>query len=583
MRVYSYWSALSILRLTECFLTHSLPACPRYSSPDRPTDRRDHNRLVKLFSSLSAHVHNAVHLRILELRVFPFGLRAEALEQLEMHIVRALQHAGAHLHELSWTRTGSLSDRVILELFPHLRALRRLELTGDSRTWDPALLVRSLKRPARRLRCRAEEELPKGSGVWQVVQEDAEESNGNDAIDPDEAEGKSVERLSLLMPDRRTASAIPAICERLGGQLKGLSVLSNHAPHLTDSILADCAPYLPHLSHLSIIGCRSISFAGLLPLLSVSRGKLSELALESLPSLQAADFQRMQPYLQKSLQVLSLTYPRPALDAHEYLNALADLLSECQGLHSFTLYAPGGSKGVSASGLAADGVGGGGYEAPESDEEEEEDAAPSAGTSDDGYRAAEEEMARQRRQREAHFGVPGLGPDGKPRYRYGIPMSGPALSTDFLEALLRARGRHLRLLRLHGIGMSLAQLEMICSMCSAPAPAQQADGVTGAGGELVDLVVHLYEADPNTNRLRRSLSKLGKLRSLHILSSVNSDMILDEEDLAQLVDACPTTLRQIGFRHRVWLVSRLSISFVEDVMESVMRETHIAPPRLPAI
>lgn len=72
----------------------------------------------------------------------------------------------------------------------------------------------------------------------------------------------------------------------------------------------------------------------------------------------------------------------------------------------------------------------------------------------------------------------------------------------------------------------------------------------------------MYARAPLPPPLRRAqpllsthLSHLPALRSLHILSSANSEAVMSEEDVRNLAQACGPELRQVGFRNRVWLVS----------------------------
>ncbi|CEH12938.1 hypothetical protein CBOM_00889 [Ceraceosorus bombacis] len=68
---------------------------------------RSQGRLKLLFRTLAARSELARLLKALEIRVYPFGLRAEELEQLEHSICEALRSA-TQLEALCWTRTGSL-------------------------------------------------------------------------------------------------------------------------------------------------------------------------------------------------------------------------------------------------------------------------------------------------------------------------------------------------------------------------------------------------------------------------------------------------------------------------------------------
>lgn len=69
---------------------------------------RNQQRLIQVFRSLHSNSSLAKLVRVLEIRVFPFGLQAEELERLENNILQSLQGA-VNLEELHWTRTGSLS------------------------------------------------------------------------------------------------------------------------------------------------------------------------------------------------------------------------------------------------------------------------------------------------------------------------------------------------------------------------------------------------------------------------------------------------------------------------------------------
>lgn len=105
-----------------------------------------------------------------ELRVYPFGLPAERLEALEEQILSTLHHATG-LQELCWTRDGSLNDRLLRTMFDHLPSLRKLEITGNSKLWSPALLA---------------EKVPRG-----------------------------LEELQVILPDRRVAQHLVAIVSRV--------------------------------------------------------------------------------------------------------------------------------------------------------------------------------------------------------------------------------------------------------------------------------------------------------------------------------------------------------------------------------
>ncbi|GAA5829531.1 hypothetical protein JCM11251_000193 [Rhodosporidiobolus azoricus] len=76
--------------------------------------------------------------------------------------------------------------------------------------------------------------------------------------------------------------------------------------------------------------------------------------------------------------------------------------------------------------------------------------------------------------------------------------------------------------------------------------------LTAVSKEIRNLVLHLgYDFD--LPRLTASFHDLAALRTLHLLSQ-RADVYPD--DILSLAEQCSTTLRQIGFRNRVWIVKR---------------------------
>lgn len=82
---------------------------------------------------------------------------------------------------LSWRRQLRRNNRVLRTIFTSLHSLRTLELTGDSRTWSPELLLSQLS--------------------------------------------PGIRHFAIIMPDRRVSNALVPIAERLGGELRSLNVL----------------------------------------------------------------------------------------------------------------------------------------------------------------------------------------------------------------------------------------------------------------------------------------------------------------------------------------------------------------------
>lgn len=242
------------------------------------------------------------------------------------------------------------------------------------------------------------------------------------------------------------------------------------------------------------------------------------------------------PYL-PALQELTLTYPRglSASEVRMYFDALSGLMESLGNLRSFTLYAPGGTAGVE-------------------------------GHADDELTFSSSDEEDFHRHGHGH----GHG-HGHHQHHTHIPMSGPALDMPFFRALLSSRGRALRTLRLYGMGMSLGQLDLLTRVAGIPDPSSLCTrrlehGDLEHGGQLENLVVHLYERDEGGRKAARCLARLPRLCTLHILSSVRSHCLFSVDDLAHLAGCAAPTLRQIGFRHQVWTVRWFWVLFCPVVL-----------------
>lgn len=210
---------------------------------------RDHRRLQLVFRTLSQRPELCRLVSILELRVFPFGLNAERLEQLEDRIERTLVQA-VNLRQLVWTRTGSLNDRLLPHLLRSSPSLKRLEITGDARTWTTNTLIREIQ--------------------------------------------PGIEHLSIILPERTVINALVDIAAKLqhasSAGLRSLSLLCQHSPFLTDAHLLAMAPALSALERLSLAGCRAVTASGIAAVLKSALSSqdqtnvtgVKELALEGL-------------------------------------------------------------------------------------------------------------------------------------------------------------------------------------------------------------------------------------------------------------------------------------------------------------
>ncbi|WFD32484.1 hypothetical protein MSPP1_003532 [Malassezia sp. CBS 17886] len=399
---------------------------------------RDQTRLVRVFATLAAHPELAHMVHVLELRVFPFGLPAERLELLEAQIVAALRHA-THLEVLRWTRTGSLSNRLLLEMFEKMECLRELEISGNSRSWTPDVLLQHMP--------------------------------------------STVRDLSVVLPDRAVVHALVPLATQLQGRLEGLGLLCLDSALVSDSLLESLAQHTRNLRRLSLVGCRSVHGAGVQALV-LGTPQLQHLALEGLPLVRGV-LVSLAPALH-CLRTLTLTYPWRAEDAPRFFTELGTVVDACHALRSLAVYARGGSPPVLNGVRMQDG-----------------NASPA-------------ESVRE----------------------------SPSLSTTFVHRLLASRAAEtLRVLRIHGIAVSLAQLRDI--------------GASPLAARLEELVVHLFDADLPS--LQEALRPFLELRHLHILSHLRSHANLSEGDILVLARNCGPWISQIGFRNRVWVVQHAPV------------------------
>lgn len=132
------------------------------------------------------------------------------------------------------------NDRVLRTIFDNLFKLESLDITGDSRTYSPRLLLEKL-RPEIRL-----------------------------------------QHLSIEFPDRKFVQALPELARRLGDNLKSLLIRCDSSTLVKDEGLLKISPHLMNLERLSIVGCRSLTGVGIEALLSHSQRGMKELAMEGL-------------------------------------------------------------------------------------------------------------------------------------------------------------------------------------------------------------------------------------------------------------------------------------------------------------
>ncbi|KAJ9477919.1 F-box domain-containing protein [Pseudozyma hubeiensis] len=519
---------------------------------------RDQTRLKLVFACLGSNKDLCRLVKIVELRVFPFGLDAERLEKLEIDIEATFRNA-INLEELVWTRAGSLNDRLLPTLLSGSRKLRRLELAGDARLWTTSTLCTYIPLSVQGLSL----VLPEKATLRGLADIAAKLLDGSaDA-------NMLASRLGTLHMDDDNLE------EETG--LRSLSILCQHSPHLTDAILMALAPHLRRLRRLSLAGCRAVTGRGIQAILRCASAYghgVNDLAMEGL-NIQAQDVALLHPYA-SSLRLLSLTYPRsasssgsrslPASSISDFYANFAKLIEMAGNLEELTHYAGSGSRPAMDGGHEGDDDGIVDLDELDDDESDYDEAGEyvqAARTDPNGNDNAAWTSSDWIRR------FSGPPPEGSVRYgqpKTSMPPSNlPLLPTAFLSRLVSSRGGQLTKLRLHGIGLSLDQLGVITQHCR----------------NVRDLVIQIWEDD--LPRLAALLCQMPRLETLHILASASSETSLGEREIQWIAQVCTDAnrerrvqrhaqhlrgvssgrlvqegigLHQIGFRNRVWLVER---------------------------
>ncbi|GAA6060549.1 hypothetical protein JCM10212_006913 [Sporobolomyces blumeae] len=112
----------------------------------------------------------------------------------------------------------------------------------------------------------------------------------------------------------------------------------------------------------------------------------------------------------------------------------------------------------------------------------------------------------------------------------------PTVPQGFIENLTNSVGRNLRKFEVSGVLISVDAVESL---------ARGSNGIR-------DLVLHLG-TEYDLGHLASCFAHLSSLRTLHLLSQ-RPDVY--PNDVLGLAEQCSPTLRQIGFRNRVWLIRR---------------------------
>ncbi|KAK4688478.1 hypothetical protein P7C73_g1620, partial [Tremellales sp. Uapishka_1] len=182
----------------------------------------------------------------LEVRFFPFGTSEQKQQELEKNIQTAFKHM-QNLEHLVWTVRGfvakiadpvltryiqrdkSLTDSIV-ELISALPKLHHLEISGRSdRHFDPYLL----------------------------------------------AQMKTLKDLRIMMPDHTFRDALSSITSELSrrpqGGLRGLALVSQKSPLITDAVLMALAPHLHQLKRFTLWGATRATQDGVIAVLRHAR------------------------------------------------------------------------------------------------------------------------------------------------------------------------------------------------------------------------------------------------------------------------------------------------------------------------
>lgn len=290
---------------------------------------RSQDRVHKVFSVLGEHPDLCSLVKIIELRVFPFGLPAGQAEQLEENICRALNWMH-NLEELTWTRTGSLSNRILPDLLTGREKLHTLEVTGNTRFFDVDLLWKGVSH-------RGEQGFPL----------------------------PNLRHISFVLPDSAAIKALIELAKR--ATLKSVLIFCHHSTVFQNVHAELLSESLAHVEKLEIVGCRRLEADALRKMVSSSQNGIRMLKLEGC-GVHPSQLPTLAGPLSRNLRALSLTLPRPSFCPHsEFYTHLATLVSSLDNLTDFTLYAPGGVRAGDGDGGIDDADAGDGEAGPHDD------------------------------------------------------------------------------------------------------------------------------------------------------------------------------------------------------------------------
>jgi len=239
---------------------------------------RDQNRVKAIFKTLAGNLELCKFVRVLELRVYPLGLGAEQLEELEEAVSASLRSL-SNLEELVWTRTGSLNGRIIPDLIANKQRLHTLELTGNTRHYDAAALYRGVQRH-RPPDCVAEATPATGEEQRHLL------SGGQTPKTPKDVQAQhslvpfpALRSVSFILPDTNAVHAVIELAKRV--KLRSVNLLCQHTSVFQPAHAQVLSAELDELERLVLVGCKRIDGDSVKSMIAASKSGIRVLALEA--------------------------------------------------------------------------------------------------------------------------------------------------------------------------------------------------------------------------------------------------------------------------------------------------------------
>lgn len=186
-------------------------------------------KVVKLFDTLSRCQQLAKYVRRLEIREFPKSLNNSDNTILNT-VLQGLRNCTS-LRACAWTRDGSLSSEILLEL-NSLQELQDLEINGNSGgNYDPVYLSHFTR----------------------------------------------LTKISIIMPRIPVLSQLTDWLPLTAQSLKSFTLICRSSPLVTDKLLEKLAPSLANVTHLNITSCLKVTHRGVWAVISSTKIRTLEL------------------------------------------------------------------------------------------------------------------------------------------------------------------------------------------------------------------------------------------------------------------------------------------------------------------